>query len=54
MDEKIGEDGKRRRDCWVVPELVGEKGSSGWPLPAQKVLQRKDGRGEWVVEKVVG
>ena len=54
VEEKMGEDGKRRRECWVVPELVGEKGSTGWPLPAQKVLQRKDGKGEWVVEKVVG
>ena len=54
VEEKLGEDGKRRRECWVVPELVGEKGSIGWPLPAQKVVQKRDGRGEWVVEKVVG
>ncbi len=54
MEEKVGEDGKRRRECWVVPELVGEKGSIGWPLPAQKVVQRRDGRGEWAVERVVG
>ena len=54
VEERVGEDGKRRRECWVVPELVGEKGSIGWPLPAQKVLQRRDGRGEWIVERVVG
>ena len=54
VEEKIGEDGKKRRECWVVPELVGEKGSLGWPLPAMKVVQRRDGRGEWGVERVVG
>ena len=54
VEERIGEDGKRRRECWVVPELVGEKGSLGWPLPAMKVVQRRDGRGEWGVERVVG
>lgn len=42
------------RRCWVVPFLVGEKGGTGWPLPAQKVVQRRDGRGEWVVERVIG
>jgi ATP-dependent RNA helicase DHX37/DHR1 len=43
-----------KRECWVVPELVGEKGRDGWPLPALKVLQRKDAREGWVVEKVIG
>lgn len=42
------------RTCVVVPSLVGEKGGMGWPLPAQKVVQRKDARGEWTVEKVTG
>ena len=42
-----------KRECWVVPELVGEKGRDGWPLPAVKVLQRKDAREGWVVEKVI-
>lgn len=51
---KIEEGEGRTRTCWVVPSLVGEKGSLGWPLPAQKVLQRKDAKGEWVVEKVIG
>ena len=52
---KIEEGGNsRERVCWVVPSLVGEKGGMGWPLPAQKVVQKKDGRGEWVVERVVG
>lgn len=49
---KIVED-KGKRECWVVPELVGEKGRDGWPLPAVKVLQRKDVREGWVVEKVI-
>ena len=51
---KIEEGDSKTRTCWVVPSLVGEKGSMGWPLPAQKVVQRRDGKGEWVVEKVVG
>ena len=41
------------RECWVVPNLVGEKGTTGWPLPVQKVVQRKDGKGVWEVEKVL-
>lgn len=49
---KMVED-KGKRECWVVPELVGEKGRAGWPLPAVKVLQRKDVREGWVVEKVI-
>lgn len=49
---KIVED-SGKRECWVVPELVGEKGRDGWPLPAVKVLQRKDVREGWVVEKVI-
>ena len=51
---KIEEGDSKTRTCWVVPSLVGEKGSLGWPLPAQKVVQKKDGKGEWVVEKVIG
>ncbi len=51
---KIEEGDSKTRTCWVIPSLVGEKGSLGWPLPAQKVIQRKDGKGEWVVEKVIG
>ena len=51
---KIEEGDSKTRTCWVVPSLVGEKGSMGWPLPAQKVIQKRDGKGEWVVEKVIG
>ena len=51
---KIEEGDSKTRTCWVIPSLVGEKGSIGWPLPAQKVVQKKDGKGEWVVEKVIG
>ncbi|MCJ1439732.1 MAG: putative ATP-dependent RNA helicase DHR1 [Stictis urceolatum] len=50
--EQLGEAGKRV--TWVVPSLIGEKGRGGWPLPAVKVVQRKDGRGGWVVERRVG
>ena len=45
-EERIGE-----RCCIVVPALAGPKGSASWPLPAQKVMQRKIGM-EWIVDKV--
>ena len=51
---KIEEGGSKTRTCWIVPSLVGGKGSMGWPLPAQKVAQKRDAKGEWVVEKVIG
>ena len=43
-----------KRMAWVIPSLVGENegGRNIWPLPAVKVLQKRDGRGEWVVERV--
>lgn len=40
-----------RRSAWVVPGLVGERGGMGWPLPAKKVVQRKDVGEGWVIEK---
>ena len=40
-----------RRACWVVPSLVGEVGSGGCPLPAKKVIQKKDLKEGWVIEK---
>ena len=40
------------RRAWVVPSMCGEKGGTEWPLPALKVLQKRDQRGEWVVIKV--
>jgi len=51
---KIEEEGSETRRCWVVPSLVGEKGGTGWPLPAQKVVQKKDRKGEWVIDRVIG
>lgn len=42
-----------KRECWVVPDLVGDKGGRRWPLPAQKVVQRREGREGWLVEKVL-
>lgn len=42
-----------RRECWIIPSLVGEPGSTGWPLPAKKVIQRKDKKEGWVIEKFV-
>ncbi|KAF2238320.1 DEAH-box RNA helicase-like protein [Viridothelium virens] len=47
-------EGKERRECTVVPSLVGRKGTLGWPLPGTRVVQRKEGGRGWVVEKVVG
>ncbi|KAL8400604.1 hypothetical protein RB594_000853 [Gaeumannomyces avenae] len=45
----ISDDGKSR-ECWVVPYLRAEgTGGMGWPLPMQKVKQRKMA-GSWVVE----
>lgn len=40
-----------RREVWVVPSLKGD--GIGWPLPARKVVQRKDAEGVsgWIVEK---
>lgn len=43
----------QRRSCWVIPSLVGEAGGSRWPLPAKKVIQRKDAKEGWVIEKFV-
>ncbi|KAJ5566845.1 hypothetical protein N7535_006151 [Penicillium sp. DV-2018c] len=42
-----------RRSCWVIPALVGDAGSTGWPMPAKKVVQRKDAKDGWVIEKFV-
>lgn len=43
----------QRRSCWVIPSLVGDGGSTGWPLPAKKVVQKKDPKQGWVIEKFV-
>lgn len=42
-----------RRECWVVPELVGDRGGRKWPLPARKVVQRREGSEGWLVEKIL-
>lgn len=48
------EDRPERRECWVVPSLVGGAGAGvGWPLGARRVVQRRDGREGWVVERVL-
>lgn len=41
----------KRRECWVVPSLTNGAGAIGWPLPARKVFQKKDGKAGWVIEK---
>jgi ATP-dependent RNA helicase DHX37/DHR1 len=40
-----------RRECVVVPALVGNVRSTGWPLTAKKVLQVKTQKLGWVIEK---
>lgn len=50
---KVKEVDEGTRECWVVPEMVGEKGGRRWPLPAQKVLQRKDIKHGWVVHNIL-
>ena len=42
-----------RRECWVIPSLVGGMGTTGWPLPAKKVVQKKDKKLGWVIERFV-
>ncbi|EEP78658.1 hypothetical protein UREG_03504 [Uncinocarpus reesii 1704] len=42
-----------RRECWLIPSLVGDPGSTGWPLPAKKVIQKKDRKEGWVIEQFV-
>ena len=49
-------EGGRKRVCWVVPNLIGEKrGGTGWPLPAIKVMQAKStSGGGWEMESIIG
>lgn len=39
-----------RRQCWVIPYLQGPPGMMGWPLPAKKVVQRKERGKGWVID----
>lgn len=49
--QTLGADGATTRECWVVPYLRAENtAGQGWPLPAQKVKQRKVAGKGWVVE----
>lgn len=46
--------GRERRECYVIPNLVGEMGGRGWPLPAKRVVQRREVGGKgWVVAEVI-
>lgn len=49
---KVDDKGKIR-ECWVIPELVGETGRAGWPLPALRVVQKKDPKEGWIVDRIV-
>ncbi|KAF3490623.1 Ecm16p [Arthroderma uncinatum] len=42
-----------KRECWVIPSLVGESGSTGWPLPAKKVIQIKDKKRGWIIDRFI-
>jgi len=42
-----------RRECVVVPALVGKVGLMGWPLTAKKVRQVKDPKKGWTIEKIL-
>ncbi|KAM0264291.1 hypothetical protein ACHAQJ_000781 [Trichoderma viride] len=49
--QSLGADGATTRECWVVPFLRAENtAGQGWPLPAQKVKQRKVAGKGWIVE----
>ncbi|KAF2855011.1 DEAH-box RNA helicase-like protein [Plenodomus tracheiphilus IPT5] len=50
---KMVELARDRRECEVEMSLVGEKGRQGWGLGVRKVVQRKEGSGRWVVERIV-
>ncbi|KAL1622992.1 putative ATP-dependent RNA helicase DHR1 [Neofusicoccum ribis] len=55
VDKERDGQGREQRECYVVPSLVGEKGRQGWPLPAKRVVQRREGGGKgWVVGEVLG
>ncbi|KAH7555022.1 P-loop containing nucleoside triphosphate hydrolase protein [Bipolaris maydis] len=51
---KIVELSKERRECEVEMSLVGEKGTQGWGLGIRKVVQKKEGNGRYVIERIVG
>jgi ATP-dependent RNA helicase DHX37/DHR1 len=42
----------QRRECWLIPSMVGAAGAIGWPLPARKVVQRRDVKDNsgWAIE----
>ncbi|MCJ1285550.1 putative ATP-dependent RNA helicase DHR1 [Xylographa opegraphella] len=49
-----GKDGVHdTRLCWMAASLIREKGSVGWPLPAQRFQQRLSKGGHWEVESIV-
>ncbi|KAH9882841.1 hypothetical protein J1614_000207, partial [Plenodomus biglobosus] len=51
---KMVELARNRRECEVEMSLVGEKGRQGWGLGVRRVVQRREGSGRWVVERMVG
>lgn len=46
-------EGKERRECEVEISLRGSPGSMGWPLGTRRVIQRRDAKMGWAVEKEV-
>ncbi|KAK7607922.1 P-loop containing nucleoside triphosphate hydrolase protein [Phyllosticta paracitricarpa] len=53
VDRGRDEAGREQRECFVVPCLEGRKGAAGWPLPAKKVLQKREGGAGWRVDRVL-
>nr|POE84612.1 putative atp-dependent rna helicase dhr1 [Quercus suber] len=47
------EKGAMRRQCVVGISLRGSMSAEGWPIGGWKVVQKRDRKGEWVLEKVL-
>nr|POE53297.1 putative atp-dependent rna helicase pb1a10.06c [Quercus suber] len=45
--------GAMRRQCVVGISLRGSMSTEGWPIGGWKVVQKRDRKGEWAVEKVL-
>ena len=42
-----------KRIVWSVPSMRGEPGGQAWPLPAVKLVQIRDKKGDWQIDKVM-
>lgn len=59
VEKRYVEEGKEKMAAICTPQLVGERAGGGegrrqeWPLLARRVVQRKDAKKGWIVEKVL-